>query len=102
MAPHTFIFTNLPYKLSQLSLASLVPNLQQLHQDAERTSTRSRNRTTTSKTTKASTSCLVAALSRALRRLPLSLCLYSAATQPKLLMLRVKRAMNREKRHRRG
>ncbi|KAK4031954.1 hypothetical protein C8A01DRAFT_51131 [Parachaetomium inaequale] len=37
MAPHTFIFTNSPYKLNQISLASFVPNLQQPHQDAERT-----------------------------------------------------------------
>lgn len=35
MAPHTFVFTNSPYTLSQISLASFVPNLQQPHQDAE-------------------------------------------------------------------
>ncbi|KAI1434926.1 hypothetical protein GGR50DRAFT_694581 [Xylaria sp. CBS 124048] len=36
MAPHTFIFTNSPYKLCQISLASFVPNIHQPHQDAER------------------------------------------------------------------
>ncbi|KAI1825440.1 hypothetical protein F4861DRAFT_538126 [Xylaria intraflava] len=36
MASHMFIFTNSPYKLGQISLASFVPNIHQPHQDAER------------------------------------------------------------------